>query len=225
MYGETVSDLMLYLAPVSGSSLADFGYDNTNLQKLLDEKADLVFSYLPRKYRRLYTARVYRLILVAFCYAGQVAFTKPFPAMTNLVGYKNPSEDLKELKDAENIVITDAGATLTFPALAKGDLVVIDFSNDMSAVSVPPLAWATKVLAAIDILKIFTGETKSGALFPRIKEEAERVFPWLESLNNFQSPGDRHIVRRLEYSFYEGGRNFAKDLDDISRFGVEQILI
>lgn len=212
MYGETVSKLLLYLAPLVEADLVDYGYNTTALENLLAEKAAIVYSYLPRRYRAIYQGRVYRLVVVPFAYAGQVSVIAPFSSMSSIVGYLNPIGKLAELIDAETTAVVYDSPNLTFSALSKGDVLVVDFDNVMSGFDVPALIWATTVLAAIDLMSIISGELESAELIPRIRADGERVFRWLEALN---SPNleDRVIIKELEYDFWEGEKTFAENVD------------
>ncbi len=221
MFGESADDLIKYLSPLDADSLGDFGFDETELETLLGEKADIVFSYLPRKYRTLYEPRVFRLLLIPCAYDGQEEIPAPLVGMSNIVGYLNPADDLKDFVDSETITITPDGSALTFSPLSKGDILVVDFNNDMSSVVVPSLAWATKVLAAIDIMAMISGEYKSGTMAPRIQSDYDKVFPWLQALNNSEKPGDRVIVRQLEHQFWEGRVNIKQDVAMLMRNAVE----
>lgn len=221
MFGETVANLLLYLAPVEQEDLTEYGFDNTALTALLAEKADIVFSFLPKKYRCLYEGRVYRLVLEKFGYAGQTSVTAPFPEMTEIIGYLNPPALLDDFADAEIIDVAEDSGNLEFTALEKGDIVVIDFNNDMSGFSVPALAWAVKVLAAIDLQATLSGDLKTGELVPRIQFDAGKVFPWLEALSNHNKTSDRVVIRQLEKRFWEGKNNFAQDIDALMRNDAE----
>ena len=204
MFGETTTALILYLAPVSAAHLAAYGFTTGVLEDILDEKASIVFSYMPARYRRLYAARVLRMVVVEAARSGQTTVAMPFPSMSNVVGYVNPAGDITDFYDDNTAVaVTAAYPTLSFTALAAGDRLVIDFDNVMSAFDVPTLAWATKVLAAIDLLGTISGDLETGELIPRVKNDAQRVFAWLEALNS-SAPGDRLIVKELEQQFYDG---------------------
>lgn len=215
MFGETVAKLLLYLAPLESADLVEYGYTSTELENLLDEKAGIVFSYLPRRYRALYKDRVFRFLIIPYAYAGQEYVDAPFPSISNAIGYKNPTGDIDDLKDADSVAITVnlSQVRFEFAALELGDQIVCDFDNVMTSYTVKPLIWATNVLAAIDIMASISGETKTGALIPRIRSDSERVFAWLEALNS-PTIEDRLVLKDLEFEFWEGKpRTFGVNLD------------
>ena len=212
MFGETAAKLLLYIAPVLQSDLLQYNYDSPQIADLLAEKAGIVFSYLPRKYREIYKARVERLVVVDFAFDGQTSVAAPFTAMTNVLGFVNPCGCLRELKEATTTVVTPNAGNLDFSALSLGDRLVISFDNDMSSVEIKPLIWAVNVLAAMDLLSIISGDTTTGDLIPRIRSDSERVGAWLEALR-MHKDGERVIIQELEYNFWHGEK-LALDVHD-----------
>lgn len=209
MFGESTTTLILYLAPVTAAQLAAYGFTTGVLEDLLEEKASIVFSYLPIRYRRLYSARVLRMLVVPAAYAGQTSVAAPFSLMSNLVGFVNPSGEVNEFYVNNTPVIVSTSSpslTLTFDALSVGDKLYVDFDNNLTGYAVPGLAWATKVIAAIDLLSTISGDLESGELIPRIKADGDRVFAWLEGLNA-NAPNDRIIIKELEFQFYDGSQS------------------
>ena len=225
MFGETAAKLLLYLAPIEAADLVAYGYTTAELENLLAEKAEIVFSYMPRRYRAFYRRRVFRLLVIPFAYEGQIIVASPFPSVSNALGYLNPTGEIDDLKDAENIDITVnlSQVRFEFDALSLGDQVVIDFDNNMSSFEVLPLIWATNVLAAIDVMAIISGETRTGQLIPRIKADSDRIFPWLEALN---SPNleDRVIIKSLELDFWEGKpKTFGQNINFLMNEAIKGI--
>ncbi len=221
LFGETIADLKKYITPVDDDSLSDYGFDSTALTALLDEKADLVFSYLPPKYRVFWQARVHKLELVKCAFEGQASAPKPIGCGSDIVGYINPPNELRDFTDSEVVSVTASGANLVFSALEKFDVLVIDYTPSMSGVSIPALAWAAKVLAAGDLMAIISGDFKTGEIPPRLEHDFNKIMPWLKALNNPENNQDRIIVRQLEYNFWQGKIDFSTDLDLLQRRNSE----
>lgn len=214
MFGQSVESLLLYLAPLQAEDIENYGYSESALANLLNEKAAIVFSYLPEKYRRAYASRVHRLILIEFAKDGQTSIVAPFSSMSNVIGFVNPSGQISDLKDFTPISITVDSPNLAFEALALGDKVIIDFDNVLSGTEILPLCWACNVLASIDLLSIIAGDSRTGSVVERVKLDSERVFNWLTALNSPVS-GDRVIIKELEYDYWDGDKNFLSLLDEV----------
>ena len=200
MFGQTVDKLMLYLAPLEASDFINYGYSNINLEALLDEKALIVYSYLPPKYQTFYSGRVYRLILEKSAYSGQTTKQSPIVNASNITGYLNPSAD--DFDSSDTIAIVNNAGTLEFTARDRGDVIVIDFDCDMSTVDILALVWAVNALAAIDLMSIISGDTKGASILPRVESDSKRVIPWLEALKNINDT-DRIRIRELEYEIFQ----------------------
>ena len=215
LFGVTDAELLQYLAPKNDTDLANFGYDNTKRVELLDEKAEIVFSYLPQNYRRLYEFRVYRIVVVEFAYEGQTEANDIFTA-TNIKGYVNPSGTVEDLRNATAVPITDTGSVWNFSALSQGDVLIADFTHDFTNHEIKPLRWATRVLAALEIISQLSEEIENGELVERVMEEGKKVFPWLQALNS-SDPGDKVIIKELEKQFWDGDETFTSDFRRLSR--------
>lgn len=217
LFGVTTDKFIRYLAPIEYSDLIEYGFGSDNLEELLTEKSEIVFSYLPRKYRNQYQERVENLILVTHAYDGQDHVKTPYTGMSNVVAYLNPSTEMSEKASWTTTAVTvdDGLGRIDFTTpLVRGDKVVIDFDSVLEDVSIRPLVWAVNVLAGIDILSMVAGDTKTAQILPRVKFDSERVFPWLQALNS-PSMEDRVIVKDLEFDFYEGEKNVIRRMDEV----------
>lgn len=214
MFGQSVEKLLLYLAPLQAEDLENYGYSESALGELLSEKAAIVFSYMPEKYRRAYAARVNRLIVVDFAKSGQTSVAAPFPSMSSVIGFVNPSGSVQDLRDYVPISVTVSLSNLNFTALSLGDKLIIDFDNVLAGTEILSLIWACNVLASIDLLSIIAGDSRTGAVVERVKLDGDRVFNWLTALNSPVS-GDRVIIKELEYNYWDGDKTFLSVLDEI----------
>jgi len=218
LFGTSTSKLLRYLAPLEAADLVEYGFSTLTLEELLEEKAEIVYSYLPERYRCFFANRVHRLVLVEFAYADQDTASVPFVGMANVTGYLNPTGELEDLPDSESIacVVDDGLGVITFPDLDLGDMIVIDFDLDMDDIEIRPLSWASNVLAAADIMSSVAGDTKTANVLPRVKNDLDRIFPWLGALNS-PSLDDRVVIKTLEYLFWTGTSNFSKRLDTLQK--------
>jgi hypothetical protein len=214
LFGTSTTKLLRYLAPLEAEDFVEYGYNSDALEEILEEKAEIVFSYLPNKYRLLYKERVHRLVLVEYAYSGQDSIKTPFPSMENVVAYLNPSGKVSELKSQETIEVTvdDGMGVINFAELTLGDMVVIDFDSMIESLEIKPLVWASNVLASADLMSTIAGDTKTATILPRVRSDAERVFPWLQALNSI-NPDDRLIIKDLEFCFWEGDKTFSDRID------------
>jgi len=214
MFGQSFENLLLYLAPIQAVDLENYGYTEQDLTNLLTEKAEIVFSYMPEKYRRAYASRVHRLIVIDFAKSGQTSVAMPFPSMSNVIGFVNPSGSVSDLADYTAVSVTVNSPNLQFSALSLGDRLIIDFDNVLSGTEILPLCWACNVLASIDLLSIIAGDNRTGAVVERVKLDGERVFNWLTALNS-PVTGDRVIIRKLEYQYWDGDKTYLSVMDEI----------
>ncbi|NUM33406.1 MAG: hypothetical protein HUU50_02585 [Candidatus Brocadiae bacterium] len=217
MFGQSVEKLLLYLAPIQVDDLDGYGYTVSFLEDLLSEKADIVFSYLPYSYRRAYASRVRGLVLIEFAKSGQTSIAMPFPSMSNVIGFLNPTGTIEDLRDESPVPIAVNSPNLSFSPLSMGDKLVIDFDNVLSGKFIKPLIWACNVLAAIDILSIISGDSRTGTVVERVKTDGERIFAWLSALNA-KDKRDRLVIRDLEFEYWDGHysplENFEKYIEE-----------
>jgi hypothetical protein len=219
MFGETVSDLILYLAPKNQSDLDTWGFTSTKLEKLLQNDAAWVFSYLPGNVRRLYGGRVYRLILVDFAQDGQTSVSKPFQGIThsNIVGYKNPSGSLEDFRgDHTPLTVTENSGNLEFSALESGDRLIIDFDIDLDPFYVPVLSQAVIAITAARLLRVFSENLETADIFPRVDSELTPVQEFLRAVNAADRTGRRVVIKELDFDFWDGDFDFSEVIDSMA---------
>lgn len=208
LFGATKELLLLRLAPITDSVLSDFGYDSSALDDLVQEKAEIVFSYLPARYRALFESRIYRVLVVKRAFEGQTTAHIKLPGtLSNFVCFKNPEivDGESSLNSVDTVGVSGYSSnTLTFSsALSKGDVIVADFDQSgMDSATIKPLRHAAISLACVELLSVVSGELRNGTLPARVEMEAKKAYMWLEALNNNRE-GERAIIKELEIDFWE----------------------
>lgn len=215
-FGETVEDFLLYIAPKTQEDMDSIGFTVAKIEKLLREKSDIVFSYLPFNYRRFFYGRVHRLVLLkkGDTKKGQTSAKLPFSGVliSNVVAYKNPKGSMDDFIASNNEVAGVAinGNNLDFPSLSKGDMIIIDFDLDLSNFNVPVLEWASYAKAAIHVLKILSEDQVTGETLGRVETEITEVSELLDGINNQKGTGERKIIKQLDFDFWDADNTFRR---------------
>lgn len=220
LFGATTQFVLDKVAPISQGDLANFGYDSTRITELIEEKALLVFSYLPEKYRVLFNSRIYGIILEKRAFQGQTTVDIAIPAtLSNFVCYKNPDiiDADKGLLVASNVSATYSAGVVTFSTeLSAGDVIVADFSQSgMDSATIRELRWATISLCVGELLGIVSSEIETGNVAPFSSMQLEKTLKWLEAIK--KNTRDRIVLKDLELEFWQS----PNVLNRVSEFAYE----
>lgn len=191
MFAVTVTSIIDYLFPKDQTELDTLGFSSEKITSLIEEKSDVVYSYLPERYKKFFRGRVLGLIAVESAYDGQTSIAAPFPTATNIKSSRNGG--------AKESISTSS--TWTFSELSEGDKLVVDFDIDITQVSIPALASAVKSLVAAEILKVASENIQDGSIIERVRTE-ENIVEWLENLRSNEIK-KAVSIRQLDYKFTE----------------------